>query len=52
MIWLESEGESLEQEKIQKLIEHTKELLNSSDTFEVAIGAGRREVLKEIGYWE
>ena len=36
----------------KKVIQETRKLLDSEDLFEIAIGGGRREALKELDLWE
>lgn len=45
---MEKECRLVEAEKVEKAKEETKRLLESDDLFEVAVGSGRREVLKEL----
>lgn len=57
MIWIEGENAANEQrmvdaKKVEEAVKETKGLLNSDELFEVAVGGGRREVLKELELWE
>lgn len=49
---MEKECRLVEAEKVEKAKEETKRLLASNELFEIAIGGGRREVLKELELWE
>lgn len=56
MIWIEGENTANEQRmvdarKVEEAVKETKRLLNSDELFEVAVGGGRREVLKELELW-
>lgn len=37
--------------KVEEAVKEAKRLLSSDDWFEVAVGNGRREVMKELGLW-
>lgn len=58
MIWAEEVNPENQQqklvdlEKVKKVIQETRKLLDSEDLFEIAIGGGRREALKELDLWE
>lgn len=49
---MEKECRLVDAEKVEMAREETKRLLKSNELFEVAIGGGRREVLKELELWE
>lgn len=56
MIWIEGENTEEEQrivdaKKVEEAVKEAKRLLSSDDWFEVAVGNGRREVMKELGLW-
>ena len=48
---MEKECRLVDAEKVEKAKKETKRLLNSDELFEVAVGGGRREVLKELELW-
>lgn len=55
MIWIEGENAENEQrmvdaKKTEEVVEESKRLLSSSDWFEVAVGSGMREALKNWNY--
>ena len=58
MIWAEEVNPENQQqklvdlEKVKKVIQETRKLLDSEDLFEIAIGGGRRDALKELDLWE
>ena len=56
MIWIEGEIPANEQRMVDarkavEAVKKKKRLLNSNELFEVAVGGGRREVLKELELW-
>ena len=46
-----SEQRMVDARKVEEAAKETKRLLNSNELFEVAVGGGRREVLKELELW-